>query len=318
MAPRLRRVFGGAAVSNGTIGVAISTTGDEHRLGFLETAVAAWREHLLLGSVIVVTVDGSEDDTERVREVVDRAGPKGHIGGTTWRVGQVGPGIPSRFPMYRDGRMGVAVNKNTGIELLMEAGVSDLFLCDDDTWPIFPTAISKHVEMNEPHSMVCWGASRLTSAGPHYASWSWPRGSLLYVERSVISEVGGMIEAFGPGGHEHVEWSRRIYQAGLTPAPFISPRVYAETSPLGRGTRASMFWHCEDMRRRGETVGDHRLRRKRLTSVRRRPEDWEHIETIMAEKDGDTSFVPFMAHENGRASATLCSTSTGQGAGGEK
>ena len=43
------------------IGVAISTTGDEHRLGFLETCVSAWRKALPLGSVIAVTVDGDAD-----------------------------------------------------------------------------------------------------------------------------------------------------------------------------------------------------------------------------------------------------------------
>lgn len=273
---------------------------------FLETCIQSWRRLLPLGSVLAVTVDGSEEDAARAHEVL-REGPNAF--GVTLRVGQ--------GRETRDGRQGVAVNKNTGIEVLMDQGVEHLFLCDDDTWPIHLMALRKHVEMNEPHSMVCWGANRLNSALPHYASWNWPRGVLLYTERSVIEEVGGMIEAFGPGGHEHVEWSRRIFQAGLTPVPFLSPRVYAENGVLGRATRASSFWNCEDMRKPRESFAAHRLRRNHLTSVRRTPEDWPGIEKIMAERDGDTSFVPYSAHENGRASATLCATSTGQGAGGE-
>lgn len=291
---------------NGVMGVAISTTGDEHRLGFLETAIDAWRALLPLGSVLVVTVDGSEEDAERAYSVFDRTKY-----GTMWRVGQGRP--------MREGRQGVAVNKNTGIELLMDHHVEHLFLCDDDTWPKNPQSLTKHTELVEdgiPHSMVCWGGHRLTASRIGYATWSWPRGVLMYAHRSVIERIGGMIEEFGPGGHEHVEWSRRIHQAGLTPAPFCSPAVYAEMGPVGRATRASMFWNCEDMRKPREAFGRTRLRRNGLTSVRRTPEDWPRIEQIMAERDGDTSPVPFRARENWRTSATLCATSTGRGAGG--
>lgn len=293
---------------NGVMGVAISTTGDEHRLGFLETAVAAWREVLPLGSVLIVTVDGPEEAAARAYEAFDRTKYGGCV-----RVGQGRP--------MRDGRQGVAVNKNTGIEFLMDANVEHLFLCDDDTWPLNIQALTKHTELVDrgiAHSMVCWGGHRLTASRMGYATWSWPRGVLLYAQRGVIEGVGGMIEEFGPGGHEHVEWSRRIHQAGLTPAEFCSPAVYAEMGPTGRATRASIFWNCEDMRKPREPFGGTRLRRNKITSVRRTPEDWPQIEQIMAERDGDTSFVPFRAHENGRASATLCATSTGQGAGGAK
>lgn len=285
------------------IGVAISTTGDDHRMRFLETCVEGWRTHLPLGSVLVVTVDGTEENADSAYWVSDPS-----KFGNVYRVGQ--------GRETRDGRQGVAVNKNTGLELLMDMGCTDLFLCDDDTWPTADWAITKHLELSVPHSMVCWGASRWTGIHGDYATWSWPRGVLLHATRSVVETVGGFIEEFGPGGHEHVEWSRRIHQAGLTPAMFCSPRVYAEMGPLGRATRASMFWNAEDMRKRGESFATHRIRRGGLTSVRRTPNDWPGIEKIMADRDGDTSFVPFRAHENGRTSATLCSTSTGRGAGG--
>jgi hypothetical protein len=287
------------------IGVAISTTGDEHRMGFLETCVSQWRRALPLGSVIMVTVDGTEADTQRAMRAVD-APDEGRVGGTTYRVGQTD---------HTGDRMGVAVNKNTGLELLMDAGVEHLFLCDDDTWPLNKYALTKHTEMTQPHSMVCWGDGRLQTAYREHAAWTWPRGVLLYVRRGVVAQVGGMDERF-VGGHEHAEWSRRIHQHGLTPDPFITPRVYAENGVLGPATRAGSFWHCEDMRRVGEHTAAHRYRRRQITSLPRGKRDWASAEAVMAERDGDTSFVPFTAHENGRASATLCTTSTGQGAGG--
>lgn len=296
-------------MTDGLVGVAISTTGDEHRMGFLETCVRAWCEVENVHSLFI-TVDGDEDATRRVAKAV-----YDHTG-SVYRVGQGRP--------MRDGRQGVAVNKNTGLELLTAVqGVDHLFLCDDDTWPLNKQALLKHIWLADagvPHSMVCWGASRLLEkhANPAYATWTWPRGVLLYARRDVIEVVGGMDERFGPGGHEHVEWSRRIHQRGFTPSLYVSPLVYAEHGWSGRGTRASSLWHAEDMRKRGEPVGDHMHRRRKLTSVRREGDDWPFIERLMEERDGDTSFVPFAASENGRASATLCSTSTGQGAGGEK
>lgn len=281
-------------------------------MGFLETAVRHWRKVLPLGSVLLVTVDGDEADCARAFAAFDRSKY-----GAVYRVGQVGPGIPDRIRYY-DGKMGVAVNKNTGIELLMDHGVEHLFLCDDDTWPLNKLALDQHLGFPHPHSMVCWGDGRLQAKYETHAAWTWPRGVLLYTHRDVVLALGGMDERFGPGGHEHAEWSRRIHQAGYTPDPFLTPRVYAEVGTTGAATRASAFWHAEDMRQSGEHTNAHRWRRRKITSLRKEGRDWKHIEQIMVERDGNTDFVPFSAHENGRASATLCTTSTGLGAGGEQ
>lgn len=281
------------------IGVAISTTGDPHRIAFLETSARHWATALGEGDSIFVTVDGTADDAERARMAVREWTP------WVYRVGQVDD--PTR---YRDDRLGVAVNKNTGLELLMDAGFKNLFLSDDDTYPLYPQSLTKHTDLPLAHSMVCWGASRLSRADGPYATWTWPRGVMLYVQRKVVETVGGMDERFGPGGHEHVEWSGRIHNAGFTPYPFMSPASYATRT--GRG--ASALWHGEDMRRPGESVQTHQQRRKSLTSVRRVGADWDHITRIMDEMAGASHYVPFRAHENGRASATLCSDTTSRGA----
>lgn len=290
----------------GTIGVAISTTGDEHRMGFLETCVKMWLQCLPKHSHLFVTVDGDMNAAHRV------AGAVGLWAPGIYRVGR--PAYPG--DMDNQHRLGVAVNKNTGIELLMAAGVEHLFLSDDDCWPLMPQALDKHIELAQerliPHSMVCWGKSRLLLDDPRpYAVWSWPRGVMLYAQRWVVEGIGGMDERFGPGGHEHVEWSQRIHNAGLTPAPFISPVSYALKGVSGNpATRADVLWECVDMRKPGEMPHEWDARKKRNTSIRRTSRDWKQIDRVMAERQGSADFVSFKAHENGRASATLCSSSS--------
>jgi hypothetical protein len=273
------------------IGVAISTTGDDFRMGFLETCINAWRQHLPLGSVLIVTVDGDEIATERAYQTCD---PKRF--GNVYQVGQVAVPYIGYIPdtlRYREGRLGVAVNKNTGLELLMKQGVEDIFLCDDDTWPLSTGSLIHHTRLGRDHgimhNMICWGAGRKPKQYTNYASWSWPRGVLLYAHSTVVDRVGGMDERFGPGGHEHVEWSNRIHNAGFTPKPFCSPRAYASSGGMG----VEQFWRCSD------------IERTHKSSVRRVGADWKHIKQIMAEREGDTSFVPYTADQNGRESATL-------------
>ena len=296
----------GNSVSQGRVGVAISTTGDEHRFDTLLKCVTAWVRALDDADPLVVTVDGDVSAVFRVLTALSVAHPEVAV----YQVGQPTDEIDAlKTRLMRDGRLGVATNKNTGIELLMDAGVDHLFLSDDDTWPLSRVALELHI--GGVHSMVCWGKHRLQSVADdaNRAEWSWPRGVMLYTRREVVEVVGGMDERFGPGGHEHVEWSRRIYQNGFTPAPFITPRLYATEPAQGfartPGFGALNYWHCEDAPRPGEPLGNLRLRKRRFTSVRRVDGDWEHIEKIMAERDGDTSFVPYTASANGRASATL-------------
>lgn len=269
------------------IGVAISTTGEEHRLGFLETCVEAWREALPLGNVLYVTVDGDEETAKRVAEVINPA-----KFGNVVQVGQR-PG--------HKGRLGVAVNKNTGLELLMDTGCHDLFLCDDDTWPLSRAALHQHTRLGIPHSIVCWGQSRLIRRVGKQAHWKWPRGVVLYTERHVIEAVGGMNERFGPGGHEHVEWSQRISNAGFTETPFISPADYA----LDRSKGARRYWNAEDMPRENESLTAHADRKKATTTIHRSEGEWARLDALMQELEGSTAFVPFRARENGRLSDTL-------------
>lgn len=276
------------------IAVAISTTGDDHRMRFLETSVRGWRRALSAidpTAPIFVTVDGTAEKAVAVRERLSPLDENTAV----LRVGQRKDGAS------RDGRLGVAVNKNTGLSLMMGTSREHFFLSDDDTYPLSCAALIDHIDAPLVHSMVCWGKHRKPSVhhmnGVRYAEWSWPRGVMLYVERGVVGLVGGMIEEFGPGGHEHVEWSRRIHQSGLTPAPYCSP--------LSNITSTGALWSAEDRAKTGENTSRLLARRKAITSVRRKDSDWPRIQQIMADRDGDTSFVPYDAEQNARLSATL-------------
>lgn len=284
------------------MGVAISTTGHEHRMGFLETCVRRWSRVLTSTASIFVTVDGSEDDLRRVRALV------GKYTYGVYRVGQLEPGWG--VGPIETGRLGVAANKNTGLELLMDqTGAEHLFLSDDDCYPKYPQSLTKHTDLGYGHSLVGWGKSRLDAERSNTVSWTWPRGVMLYMHRDVVRNVGGMIEEFGLGGNEHVEYSRRIHQAGYTPEPYISPLSYGTRNCQG----AAAMWHCEDMAQPGEPHGTLGSRRRKITSITHK-RNWGEIHALMDERDGDTSFVPYRAAENGRASATLCADTTSRGA----
>lgn len=278
-------------------GCAISTTGHPHRLPFLETAVDHWKLALPIGAPLFVTVDGTDEDTAQVTAL---------LRGYEVRVLRVGQ--PTIGPTPEDGRMGVAANKNTGIEALMEAGVYRMFLSDDDTWPRNTDALLLHTELGYGHSLVCWGLHRRPKPldDMKSASWTWPRGAAMYVEQPVVDAIGGLREGFGPGGHEHVEWSRRIFQAEFTPAPYLSPVEYVQRG----GLTAGVYWHAEDMQQRGESVVNLINRRRRVTSIRWPDTDWPRIDKMFEDTDGDTSFIPYCAGENGRTAATMSSHST--------
>lgn len=284
------------------VAVAISTTGQPHRLGFLETAVRHWDAALREGDSLFVTVDGSYTEAAKVAERV------AEWTSSVFRVGQ-----PFYVSLSKNAptRVGVAANKNTGLELMMDqTKARHLFLCDDDAWPLYPASVDKHVDMPMRHSIVAWGRSRLIGVSGPYAEWNWPRGVAMYVDRRVVEVIGGMDERFGAGGHEHAEWSQRIFNAGLTPAPFISPASYATRGATG----ASILWHAEDVRAPGEGLSAYAKRKAALTTIKRDRHDWSRINAVMAEREGDASFVPYTAAENRRQWATLCPSTPSQGA----
>lgn len=118
--------------------------------------------------------------------------------------------------------VGIATTKNKCIELCMDTGADHIFLTDDDAWPCHPDWWVPYVTSPFPHLMYLKGLEhrRVWQAGGH---WAGPkaRGGVLYFQRKAIDRVGGMRTEFPRWGDEHVELSRRIHNAGLTPYPFM-------------------------------------------------------------------------------------------------
>lgn len=127
---------------------------------------------------------------------------------------------------YRfEANVGIAKAKNKCLELLDDC--DHIFLFDDDTHPTTLNWWSLYVASREPHLMFNfegapdhWKITQ-TYMDRHHVGYDYPRGCMLYVERRVLDMVGGLHVAFGKHGFEHEDWSRRIYEAGLTTQPFM-------------------------------------------------------------------------------------------------
>ncbi|QZE10547.1 glycosyltransferase [Mycobacterium phage ScoobyDoobyDoo] len=139
---------------------------------------------------------------------------------------------PGQYYRFEE-NVGVARAKNKCIEMLMDAECDHLFLFDDDCWPISEVWYSRYIHGGEPHLMYLFkdldprrNGEKLDtppttwSNGRVYAQ-HWPRGCMMYLHYTVVERVGGMRPDFGRWGHEHVEYSWRIHNAGLTTAPFM-------------------------------------------------------------------------------------------------
>jgi hypothetical protein len=218
------------------IGVAVTTF---QRPSVLESSLAAWTQYLPKGATLVVHDDASDPPAS---------------------------GATQRSETNR----GVAASKNACIAALVDAGCDHLFLVDDDCWPTHPSWWKPYVEDELPHLMMCWGSHRLVKTSGKHTYWRWPRGVMLYAERRVVDTVGGMRLEFGRWGGEHVEWSKRIRAAGLTPYPFMDV------------ASSRHYWHAKD--RHG--------RRESTVPESERPSSTDQL-AMLARFDGTKEFVEF-------------------------
>jgi hypothetical protein len=124
---------------------------------------------------------------------------------------------------------GIPAAKNRCIAELWKLGAQHLFLFDDDTRPASADWWQPYVDSPEPHLQHSWThfangkpVEKMTvlHADNRGTAYGWSMGCMLYATRDVIARIGGMREDFAPAMHEHIEWSRRIHNAGLTTWPF--------------------------------------------------------------------------------------------------
>jgi len=121
-----------------------------------------------------------------------------------------------------DRNVGIARTKNKCLELLDDC--DHIFLFDDDTYPQKEDWWKPYVENPEPH--LCYIFPRLVNKDlgdcvelyrdDKNVAYSHARGCMLYIERRVLDVVGGMDTRYRRWGFEHVDYSNRIHNAGLT------------------------------------------------------------------------------------------------------
>lgn len=116
---------------------------------------------------------------------------------------------------------GIAAAKNKCIELLLQQGCTHLFLSDDDCWPL-------HSNWHKPYTSSPFGHLSMTFAKPgngvhilgshdNHTVYNKPCGCMLYVTAAAIKKVGGFDVDYPVWGMEHVDFSQRCVNLGISP-----------------------------------------------------------------------------------------------------
>ena len=142
------------------------------------------------------------------------------IGITNWSdyLPKEAPTFVFRDIMYE----GVAVMKNKCLNYLYKSGCTDIFLFDDDCYPISKDWWKPYVEHKEPHLMYQFKLPGKPKSDMQElyrddktVAYSHTRGAMIYVTREVLDTVGGFDTRYY-NGFEHPDYTNRIHNAGLT------------------------------------------------------------------------------------------------------
>lgn len=119
--------------------------------------------------------------------------------------------------------VGIARAKNKCLELLSDC--EHIFLFDDDTYPTKEGWFEPYINSPEHHLMYLFdnwangtpvGDDAVIYRDELHRAHHHARGCMLYVDSVTLATVGGMNTAFGKAMNEHLDWSMRIHNAGLT------------------------------------------------------------------------------------------------------
>lgn len=144
--------------------------------------------------------------------------------------------ISQELPLYvhNDWQyQGVSYSKNKCLAALYEMGADYFFLLDDDCFITKPNWQEEYINSGLEHA--CWNYNRqeikytvfLEKIGTadismhSYSEYDKPNGCMLYATRKCIDTIGGFDTDFKGYGYDHVNFSDRIFNAGLTPARYI-------------------------------------------------------------------------------------------------
>ncbi len=120
---------------------------------------------------------------------------------------------------------GIVAAKNASLAALIDAGCDEIFLWDDDVWPVAGGWERPYIDSPEPHLAYQFldlaGSLKLNDLAILYQddkhiAYTGQRGVMLYYHRSAIEKVGGFDPVYGRGMYEHSDLALRIHNAGLT------------------------------------------------------------------------------------------------------
>jgi hypothetical protein len=113
---------------------------------------------------------------------------------------------------------GIAKAKNMCLALLEDC--TDIFLFDDDCFPKVDSWFTPYVFSGINHLSYTFGRKVLNQSN-ELTEYELPCGCMLYINPICLDIVGGFDTDFEGYAYEHVNYSQRIFNAGLTPAPFM-------------------------------------------------------------------------------------------------
>lgn len=122
-----------------------------------------------------------------------------------------------------DENVGIARAKNKCLELLSDC--DHIFLFDDDTYPLQADWYKPYIDSPEHHLMYLFenwasgvpvGDDAIVYRDSKHEAHLHARGCMMYIDSLALATVGGMDVRYGMAMNEHLDWSMRIHNAGLT------------------------------------------------------------------------------------------------------
>jgi len=120
--------------------------------------------------------------------------------------------VDYRFPK----RAGIPAAKNKCLEL---AEFDHIFLFDDDTYPVCDEWYLPYINSGKEH--LCYTFLTAFKCKDGFKCHTLGNGCMLYVTRKCMDTIGGFDWNYGLGKYEHVDFSRRIFNSGLTESIFM-------------------------------------------------------------------------------------------------
>ena len=113
---------------------------------------------------------------------------------------------------------GIAKAKNMCLALLDDC--EHIFLFDDDTWAKQNGWYLPYINSGINHLSYTFNR-KVLNENNGITEYELPSGCMIYINRKCLDAVGGFDEQFEGYGYEHVNYSQRVFNAGLTSACYL-------------------------------------------------------------------------------------------------